>query len=141
MSDRAGLVRQSWRSVRRVLTASALALRVPTALHAQEADPRPAVRDSLAFANTFGGEFAPGSGFDLIKLTSGSSKLLGLHSDTVQAVCKQFAISRDACGKRPRWRGRKSLGWVPFQAPRAIRLQGDTVVFLGQRYHLWLTAP
>jgi hypothetical protein len=38
------------------------------------------------------------SGFDLIDLTSGSSKLLGLHSDAVQAVCKQFASSRDACG-------------------------------------------
>jgi transposase len=50
------------------------------------------------------------SGFDLINLTSGSSKLLGLHSDTVQAVCKQFALSRDASGKRPRWRGRTSLG-------------------------------
>ena len=81
------------------------------------------------------------SGFDLINLTSGSSKLLGLHSDTVQAVCKQFAISRDACGKRPRWRGRKSLGWVPFQAPRAIRLQGNMVVFLRRRYHLWLSRP
>src|SRR6185503_3459136 len=79
------------------------------------------------------------SGFDLINLTSGSSKLLGLHSDTVQAVCKQFAISRDACCKRPRWRGRKSLGWVPFRAPRAIRLQGDALVCLGQRYRLWLS--
>ena len=81
------------------------------------------------------------SGFDLIKLTSGSSQLLGLHSDTVQAVCKQFAISRDACGKRPRWRGRKSLGWIPFQAARAIRVQGDAVIFLGQRYRLWLSRP
>jgi putative transposase len=81
------------------------------------------------------------SGFDLINLTSGSSKLLCLHSDTVQAVCKQFALSRDASGKRPRWRGRKALGWVPFQAPRAIRLQGDTVVILGRRYRLWLSRP
>ena len=81
------------------------------------------------------------SGFDLIRLSGGSSKLLGLHSDTVQAVCKQFAISRDACGQRPRWRGRNSLGWVPFQASRAIRLQGDTVVFLGRRYRLWLSRP
>ena len=81
------------------------------------------------------------SGFDLIKLTSGTSKLLCLHSDTVQAVCKQFAISRDACGKRPRWRGRKSLGWIPFQAPRALRVQGDTVTFLGRRYRLWLSRP
>ena len=81
------------------------------------------------------------SGFDLINLTSGSSKLLGLDSDTVQAVCQQFAISRDACGKRPRWRGRKSLGWIPFQAPRAIRWQGGTVSFLGRRYRLWLSRP
>jgi IS605 OrfB family transposase len=81
------------------------------------------------------------SGFDLINLTAGSSKLLGLHSDTVQAVCKQFAISRDRCGKRPRWRGQKSLGWIPFQARRAIRLQGDSVIFLGRRYRLWLSRP
>jgi glycosyltransferase involved in cell wall biosynthesis len=81
------------------------------------------------------------SGFELINLTSGSSTLLGLHSDTVQAVCKQFAISRDACGKRPRWRGRKSLGWIPFQAPRAIRWQGDAVIFLGRRYRLWFSRP
>jgi hypothetical protein len=72
MSHLAGLVRQSGRPLRLVLTASALALRAPTVLPAQEADPRPAVRDSLAFANTFGGEFAPGSGFDLIKTERGS---------------------------------------------------------------------
>ena len=81
------------------------------------------------------------SGFDLIKLTLGSSKLLGLHSDTVQAVCKQFAHSRDTHRKRPRWRGRKNLGWIPFQAARAIRLQEDAVVFLGRRYRLWLSRP
>jgi putative transposase len=81
------------------------------------------------------------SGFDLIKLTLGSSKLLGLHSDTVQAVCKQFAISRDAHRKRPRWRGKKSLGWIPFQASRAIRWDGDAVIFLKRRYRLWLSRP
>ncbi|HEX4267865.1 MAG TPA: transposase, partial [Steroidobacteraceae bacterium] len=81
------------------------------------------------------------SGFDLIKLTSGSSELLGLHSDTVQAVCKQFAISRDIRRKRPRWRGKKSLGWIPFQAARAIRWDGDAVIFLKRRYRLWLSRP
>jgi len=81
------------------------------------------------------------SGFDLIKLSSGSSKLLGLHSDTVQAVCKQFALSRDAHRKRPRWRGRKSLSWIPFQAARAIRVNRDSVMFLGRRYRLWLSRP
>jgi IS605 OrfB family transposase len=81
------------------------------------------------------------SGFDLIKLTFGSSKLLDLHSDTVQAVCKQFALSRDAHRKRPRWRGRKSLGWIPFQAARAVRVDGDAVIYLGRRHRLWLSRP
>jgi len=82
------------------------------------------------------------SGYDLINLTLGSSKLLGLHSDTVQAVCKQFAISRDARRKRPRWRGKKALGWIPFQASRAIHWDGDGVVtFLKRRYRLWLSRP
>jgi putative transposase len=81
------------------------------------------------------------SSFDLIALTCGSSKLLGLHSDTVQAVCKRFALSRDAHHKRPRWRGKKSLNWIPFQAARAIRIDGDSVIFLRRRYRLWLSRP
>jgi putative transposase len=81
------------------------------------------------------------SGFDLIGLTHGVSRELGLHSDTVQAVCKRFALSRDTALRRPRWRGRKSLGWVPFQAARAIRMDGDCIVFLKHRYRLWLSRP
>src|SRR6516165_9797686 len=81
------------------------------------------------------------SGFDLISLTHGSSRDLGLHSDTVQAVCKQFAHSRDTDRRRPRWRGRRSLGWIPFQAARAIRLNSDAVIFLKRRYRLWLSRP
>jgi len=79
------------------------------------------------------------SGYDLINLTHGSSHELGLHSDTVQAICKQFAHSRDTHKRRPRWRGRKSLGWIPFQVKRAIRMDGDAVVFLKRRYRLWMS--
>lgn len=85
------------------------------------------------------------TGFDLIKLTSGCSKELGLHSDTVQAVCKQFAISRDKARRRPRWRvssgPKRSLGWVPFQCARPLKIAGDTVTFLGKKYRLWLSRP
>ncbi|HEV3183075.1 MAG TPA: RNA-guided endonuclease TnpB family protein [Steroidobacteraceae bacterium] len=81
------------------------------------------------------------SGFDLIGLSHGVSRELQLHSDTVQAVCKQFAISRDSRRRRPRWRGRSSLGWIPFQAARAIRLEGTAVIFLKRRYRLWLSRP
>lgn len=61
--------------LRRVPQISALvaaALCAPVALSSQEADPQPLKRDSLTFANTFGGEFAPGSGFDIIKTERGS---------------------------------------------------------------------
>jgi putative transposase len=33
------------------------------------------------------------------------------------------------------------LGWVPFNAPRAIKLDGAGVVYLKQRYRLWLHRP
>jgi putative transposase len=81
------------------------------------------------------------SGFDLINLTGGCSHELGLHSDTVQAICKEFAARRNKIRRRPRWRGRKALGWVPFQAARAIKLNGSDALFLGRGYRLWLSRP
>jgi putative transposase len=33
------------------------------------------------------------------------------------------------------------LGWIPFQASRAIRTEGETAIFLGRRYRLWLSRP
>ncbi|MDP3672638.1 MAG: transposase, partial [Telluria sp.] len=56
------------------------------------------------------------TGFDLIKLTTGASRELGLHSGTVNDVCQQYAKSRIQ-SRRPylRYRGRKSLGWVPLK--------------------------
>ena len=85
------------------------------------------------------------SGYDLIGLTNGCTKELGLHSDTVQAVCKQFAGSRDKARRKPRWRSsrcaKRSLGWVPFQRDRALKIVGDVVTFLGRKYRLWLSRP
>ncbi len=81
------------------------------------------------------------SAFDLIRLASGSSKPRGLHSDAVQPVCTPIAIARDARHERPRWLGRNSLGRIPLQAARAIRLDGDAVIFLGRRYRVWLSRP
>jgi IS605 OrfB family transposase len=81
------------------------------------------------------------SSFDLNNLTSGVSRELGLHSDTVQGVCRQFAISRNKIRRRPRWRGRKALGWVPFQAGRAIKISDGVAWFLGRKYRLWFSRP
>lgn len=55
--------------------------------------------------------------FDFNKLTSGCGKELGLHSQTVEAVCEKYFLSRKNSHKRKlRWRSKKSLGWIPFRA-------------------------
>lgn len=77
------------------------------------------------------------TGFDLNKLTSGSSKELGLHSGTVNAVCKQYAKSRSQ-KKRPylRYRGKKSLGRVPLKG-RELKREGDAFRFAGHTFRVF----
>lgn len=78
--------------------------------------------------------------FDLIKLCTGAAADLGLHSDTISAICRQFAKSRDQHRKGPRFRAsfgaKRALGWVPF-IPRAVRIDGGTVIHLKRRYRFW----
>lgn len=76
--------------------------------------------------------------FDLNNLVAGSSKLLGLQSHTIQAVCEKYAASREAKRKaKLRWRGKRSLGWVPFKAS-GIKLDGEGWVYLKRRFPCWL---
>lgn len=71
---------------------------------------------------------------DLKKLTAGSSQLLSLHSHTIQQVCIQYDRSRKAkCKPWLRWRGRKSLGWVPFNQGH-VSFDGEAFTFRGIRY-------
>lgn len=74
------------------------------------------------------------SAFDLGKLTAGSSKELGLHAHTIMRVCHQFARSRDRARRAGlRWRGRKSLGWVPFNTGH-VSFDGGKLTFRGIHY-------
>lgn len=83
------------------------------------------------------------SRFDLVRLMTGASAELGVHSDTLGAIARQFADSRRAARHCPIWRSRKrgTLGWVPFNAPRAFRIDEVTgsVVVLGRKYRLWFS--
>lgn len=83
--------------------------------------------------------------FDLINLTSGSSALLGVHADTINEVCRQFARSRDQAKKRLRFRAsygaKRALGWIPHRGLRSARIDGDTITYLKRRYRLWLSRP
>ena len=79
--------------------------------------------------------------FDLSKLMTGASAELGIHSDTLSAVARQFVDSRNTARLCPRFRSRKrgTLGWVPFSAARAFRINEESrsVTVLGRKYRLW----
>lgn len=81
------------------------------------------------------------TGFDLNKLTTGSSKELALHSGVINAVCEQFAKSR-AQHHKPylRYRGRKSLGWVPFKG-RDLHREGNAFRFAGNTFRVFYSRP
>lgn len=79
------------------------------------------------------------SAYDLDKLTAGATKEgLGLHSSTISRVCHQYAYSRQH-QRKPwlRWRGRKSLGWVPFKG-EYLKFRDSAFIFRGAKYHVWL---
>jgi len=71
---------------------------------------------------------------ELSRLTSGSSVLLNVHAHTIQNVCRQYDRSRRQ-RRRPwlRFRGRKSLGWVPFNTNH-VRFDGTMFKFRGAAY-------
>jgi putative transposase len=81
------------------------------------------------------------SGFDLNRLTAGSSKELALHAGTINCVCEQYAKSRSQ-KNRPflRWRGRRSLGWVPLTG-RDLRREGEAFRFAGNTYRVFNSRP
>jgi IS605 OrfB family transposase len=81
------------------------------------------------------------TGFDLNRLTAGSSKELALHAGTINAVCEQYAKSRRQ-KNRPflRWRGRRSLGWVPLKG-RDLKREGGAFRFAGNTFRVFLSRP
>ena len=81
------------------------------------------------------------TGFDLNVLTTGSSKELGIHSGTVNATCEQYAKSRSQ-HRRPylRYRGKKSLGWVPLKG-RDLKREGEAFRFAGNTFRVFNSRP
>jgi transposase len=70
-------------------------------------------------------------------LTQGAGKLLGIPAQTIQSVCEEYNDRRRAAKKaKLRWRGRRSLGWIPFKN-QTITLNGSIVMFNGCKIRLW----
>jgi putative transposase len=78
--------------------------------------------------------------YDFGNLCVGVAKDLGIHSDTIMMICRQFATARQAQRKCPKFRAsggpRRALGWVPFKG-RNLRFHGDAVILLRRRYRMW----
>jgi putative transposase len=71
---------------------------------------------------------------DLQKLTAGASRELNIHAHTIQRVCHAYDNARRTHKKRwLRWRGKKSLGWVPFNAGH-VTFDGEAFKFRGVTY-------
>ena len=69
------------------------------------------------------------SAFDLIRLCTGNAAELGLHSDTVQTICREFAARRDTIRRGPGWRSaKKSLDGSLF-IRRAVQVDGANVTY------------
>jgi putative transposase len=81
------------------------------------------------------------SWFDLDRLTIGSSKELGLHSGTVNAVCQQYAYSRTQHRRAYlRYRGKNSLAWVPLKG-RDLKREGEAFRFAGNTFRVFHSRP
>lgn len=80
------------------------------------------------------------SQYDLQKLTSGVSKDLGIHAQTIQCVCEQFVKSRNQHKKCPKFRksggSKRSLGWVPFQQ-QSRQITESSVTYLGDTFRFF----
>jgi len=81
------------------------------------------------------------SNYDLQKYTKGSSRELGLNSQTVQMVCEEYATRRKQFKKaKLKWRttfgARRSLGWVPFKG-QALKWENGQVKFNGRFYSVF----
>jgi IS605 OrfB family transposase len=84
------------------------------------------------------------SAFDLANLCRGVTKELGIHSDTVDAICRKFADARAATFPRtPHFRSfRRNLDFIPFSNfKRPAKLERAKLTVLGHAYHLWLSRP
>jgi putative transposase len=84
------------------------------------------------------------SAFDLTNLCRGITKELGIHSDTIDAICRKFSDARDACfPKTPRFRSfKKNLDFIPFSNfDRPSWFENGELKVLGRSYFLWYSRP
>jgi putative transposase len=74
--------------------------------------------------------------FEMNNLVSGSSKELGLHSQTVQGIAEEYTTRRKQFKTLLRWRGKKSLGWIPFKV-LGIKIHNGNISYNKNIFSFW----
>lgn len=79
------------------------------------------------------------SAFDINNLLKGTSKELGLHSQTIQNISESYVSNRKTNKKSwLNWRSKKrSLGWIPFKAS-GFEWRNDKVIYQCKSYNIYL---
>ena len=82
------------------------------------------------------------SAYDLIGLCAGASEDLGISSETMAEVCREYVKKRRQFRKRRlKWRSRKrSLGWIPLKM-RFLKVTGDSIRYQKRRFRFWNSRP
>jgi putative transposase len=80
--------------------------------------------------------------FDLITLCAGASIDLGISSETIAEVCREYVTRRQQFKKRRlNWRSRKkSLSWIPLKM-RFLKVTGDSIRYQKRRFRFWNSRP
>lgn len=74
---------------------------------------------------------------ELSLLLKGSSKLLGINSQSIQAVAYECLLRTQKAKKLVRFRsGKKNLGWIPFNG-QTVKFHGGYIDYAGERFRLW----
>lgn len=79
--------------------------------------------------------------FDLTGLCVGTSVELGISATTIEATCRKYVASRITARRRLlRWRGKRSLGWVPIRR-QGLRAIDGGFSFHRQDFDCWVDRP
>ena len=66
---------------------------------------------------------------------------LGVLAQTVQEICDEYVSRRNQFKKsKLRWRGRKSLGWIPL-TNQSVVIRGDSFTVRGHTANFWRSRP
>ena len=75
--------------------------------------------------------------FNFNKLLSGSSKELGLHSQTIESIAQNYVAARDRYKKIKFRSYKRNLGWIPFKSDN-IKILNKSIIYRKKSYKIWL---